>query len=127
MSKDYDVVTYKARFHTENVPKLLQEGAKKEFMKARNVCASIFNDIIGDVNKKWDRTGKPASFGPYYEDINPEYVEFISEQIQPRFDEVARRLLLRVWIRFDKYGDLVGYIPQFRDSKIWVDFEPYKS
>lgn len=61
---------------------------------------------------------------PNDEDINPEYVEFISERIQPRFDEAARRLWLRVWITFDKYGDLIGYIPQLRDSKIWVDFEP---
>lgn len=127
MNKDYETVLFKMRFHMENIPKLLQEGAKKEFLKARNACAPIFNDMIGGVNKEWDHTGKPAAFGPNYEDINPEYVEFISERIQPRFDEAARRLWLRVWITFDKYGDLIGYIPQLRDSKIWVDFEPYKS
>lgn len=124
MNKDYETVIYKMYFHMENVPKLFQEGAKKEFLKARNVCAPIFNDMIGDVNKEWGRTGKPATFGPNYEDINPEYVEFISERIQPRFDEVAQRLWLRVWITFDKYGDLIGYMPQVRDSKIWVDFKP---
>lgn len=127
MNKDYDTLMYKMYFHMENVPKLFQEGAKKEFLKARNACAPIFNDMIGDVNKEWDLTGKPASFGSHYEDINPEYVEFISERIQPHFDEAARRLWLRVWITFDKYGDLIGYMPQVRDSKIWVDFKPYET
>lgn len=126
MNEDYSTMMYKAYFHYENIPVQLQEAAKRAFLKARNVCASIFNEHIWEVNEKWDLTGKPAAFGRYLEDVNPEYVTMISGYFQPLFDAaLAQPTSAPVRITFDKYGDMIGYVPEIAGSKIWVELEPF--
>lgn len=120
---DYETMKVGVTFHYENVPDILKGLVKSVFMATREVAARIFNARIGSINDEWDKTGKPASFGKYIEDVNPEYVEFIRERCQPAFDEALGPDPI-VRIIFDEYGDLCGTLPRFEGSKIWITLQP---
>ena len=109
---------FEVTYHFENVPQFMQKTMQMEFMKHRNEVVNIFNDRIDEVNKKWNLTGKPAAFGDYVEDINPEYAAFIKNQIQPEIDVLNERFpICKYYI--DDIGDIVGYLPWISKSKIY--------
>lgn len=113
---------YGINFHFESVPKMLQEKLSGIFMKYRNEVVEIFNRYIDKVNRDFDKTGKPCALGDFAEDLNPEYVEFINDRIQPHIDDFNDRYPFKYFMRFklDECGDIVGYIPGIKDSKIWI-------
>jgi hypothetical protein len=59
------------------------------FIKNRHSVVKVFNNHIEEVNKKWELTGEPYSFGDYLEDINPEYVK----EIQKRYNRLSMILI----------------------------------
>lgn len=121
MNKEYETVYGKIFYHFENVPKFMQKPMRKLFMKHRSEVVYIFNKHIGEANKKWGLTGKPAMLGEYIEDINPEYSKFIRDYIQPFIDIANKGLLCKY--KIDEYGDIVGYLPFIKKSKLWIDLE----
>lgn len=125
MNKDYETVVYKAYFHFENVPEWIQSTVRDMYWKARNICTPIFNDRIDEINRQFEQTGEPFAFGPYLEDMNPKYGKLMSETLEPEFDRVLTRNGSLIRIRLE-YGDMIGYIPALKESKIWVDFKPHK-
>ena len=108
----------KVTYHFTNVPIFMREAMQSEFMKHRNEVVDIFNGRIDEVNKEWSQTGKPAAFGDYEEDINPEYVELIKKRIQPAID-VANQHFPICKYRIDSIGNIVGYLPMVKKSKIY--------
>lgn len=114
---EYELL-FEVTYHFTNIPIFMQKIMQTEFMNHRNEVVDIFNDHIDEVNKEWCLTGKPAAFGDYEEDINPEYVEFIKKRIQPAID-VANRYFPICKYRIDSIGDIVGYLPMVKDSKIY--------
>ncbi len=107
-------------FCYENIPNILSNLVYKAFMNHRNEVVQVFNDHIDEVNKIWDCTGKQCSFGDYAEDINPEYVKFIYDNIQPSIDSINKRFWLCRY-RIDEIGNLIGYVPFIKKSKMWLE------
>lgn len=125
MNKDYETVVYNAYFHFENVPKWIRPTVRGMYWEARNICAKIFNDRIDEINQQFEQTGEPFAFGPYLEDMNPKYGDLISKTLKPEFDYALTHRGSLIRIRLE-YGDMIGYIPALKGSKIWVDFKPRK-
>ena len=94
---------------------------RKEFMKNRHVVVEIFNKYIDKVNKEWDLTGEPAALGEYIEDINPKYVKFVQNRIQPFIDVANKHFICKY--KIDEYGDLVGYLPFIKNSKLIISLK----
>lgn len=115
---------YRAEFHCENIPKFLEKKMTDLFVKNRSKAVAIFNRNIGAVNDAWDQVGEPAAFGNYAEDINPNYVQFIIDAIQPSIDELNKTLNVFNYYKINEVGDIVGYSPILKDSKIWVTLRP---
>ena len=87
-------------FNYEHIPRFMTNRMSDWFIKNRHSVVKVFNNHIEEVNKKWELTGEPYSFGDYLEDINPEYVKEIQKTIQPFIN--------------------VGYIPFIKKSKLWM-------
>ena len=121
MSKHY-VRCYKVHFHSEKIPSYMEAIVSKAFMKHRREVCDVFNKYINSVNVEWDLTGKPAALGDYVEDINPEYVELIQKRIQPHIDKLNKHFLICRY-KIDEIGDMTGYVPWIKNSKIWFDLE----
>lgn len=113
------IMNVNVQYHFEKVPFNRRALLQDEFMKNRNVVVRIFNAHIDEVNNEWDLTGKPATFGDYLEDINPEYVAFIKDRIQPFIDEFNKSSE-HCWYDIDEYGDIIGRLPFNEDSRIWI-------
>lgn len=113
-------------YHFENVPRFMQKIMQMEFMKHRNEIVDVFNDCIDEVNEKWSLTGKPAAFGDYEEDINPEYVSYIRRHIQPKIDTLNKRFPICKY-RIDEIGNIVGYLPWIKNSKIYFTMKEVES
>lgn len=113
-------------YHFENVPRFMQKIMQMEFMKHRNEIVGVFNDYIDEANKEWDLTGKPAAFGDYVEDINPEYVNCIKRRIQPKIDALNKQFPICKY-RIDEIGDIVGYLPWIKNSKIYFTMKKVES
>lgn len=111
-------VYYKAMYHFENVPLILQDWMAKAYMKHRSEAVKIFNEHIDRVNKEWNLLGKPTTFGDYVEDINPEYCEFINRSIQPYIDDLNKKLGLFCKYRLGEYADIEGYLPLLKKIQI---------
>lgn len=116
----------KVFYHYENIPKILQRIMREWFMKNRHGVVLIYNKHIDAVNKKWNLTGEPCSFGEYLEDINPKYAEFIQDMIQPYIDVFNKKFVLFKY-KIDEYGDLVAYIPAIKRSKLWISLKEIES
>lgn len=114
------------QYHFEHVPRFMRKFVQKEFMKNRNEVVDIFNDHIDEVNKLWDLTGKPAAFSDHVKDINPEYVDHIKNYIQPAIDAVNKKFPICKY-RIDDIGNIVGYIPIIRKSKIFFTIKEIES
>lgn len=117
---------FEVTYHFENVPKFMQKIMQRKFMKHRNEVVDVFNDHIDEVNKKWDSIGKPAAFGEYEEDINPEYVDHIRRYIQPEIDVLNKRFLICKYC-IDNIGNIVGYLPWIKNSKIYFTMKKIES
>lgn len=102
----------------ENIPSFMQGVMWNAFVDHRNEVVEVINELIDEVNKQWDLTGKPAAFGDYVEDVNPEYVEFMRTKIQPRIDVLNKSFKLCKYC-IDDIGDIVEYIPWIPKSKIY--------
>lgn len=110
---------FNVEVHYEGVPKFaIHPMLDSLYIEARNEAAVVFNEHISTVNDEWDETGKPASFGRHLEDVNPEYIAFIRERIQPEIDKVIDGS--SIGIRIGDTGDLEGYIRDFPKSKIYA-------
>lgn len=62
---------------------------------------------------------RAISFGDYLEDINPEYVKEIQKTIQPFINDINKKFIFFKF-KIDQYGDIVGYIPFIKKSKLWM-------
>lgn len=110
-------VYFKAEYRYTNIPKFLQEFVARKFMQHRSEIVELFNSKIDEVNTYYKSTGKSFAFGDYEEDINPEYVACIRRYIQPLFDEANKRFCICRY-SLGEYGEIVGYVPFIRNSKI---------
>lgn len=119
MNEKGNVMYAKVHYHFENVPKFMRGFMSNEFMKNRGKVVDIFNTLIDSVNAEWNSTGKPCAFGEFAEDINPEYVKFIQDKIQP-FIDVLNKQLKYCRYRIDEVGDIIGFIPFIKKSKLWI-------
>lgn len=113
-------------YNYENVPKFLRKPMRKWFMKNRHEVVDIFNRYIDSVNKEWDLTGKPAAFGDYPEDINPEYVKLIHDRIQPRIDLINNKFIVFKY-KIGEYGNIIACVPFIKDSKLWITLNMIES
>lgn len=116
----------KVYFHFKNVPIYARKRAEKEFMKNRGEVVKIFNALITEVNNEWDQTGEPTMFGDYIEDINPKYAKLIQDRIQPYVDMV-NEFFPYCKYRIDEYGDIIGFIPKYKNSKISITLKVLES
>lgn len=110
---------YRVVYHYENIPKYLYRPMRKWFMKNRSEVVHVYNELIDSVNKEWKSTGELWSFDDFIEDINPEYGKLIQARIQPSVDSINRRF----WVfkfKIDRYGDIIGYIPFIKNSKLSI-------
>lgn len=111
-------------YHYENVPMWIRPIIKGGiFMDRRHLAVKAIDGLYEKINKEWDKTGKPTSFGSYLEDINPEYEAFINEHVQPVLDEKLNRGRVFRMIS-GKYGDLEMTIFGLKNSRIWIDLTP---
>lgn len=110
---------FKCFYHYENIPKIMFKSMKKWFMKNRQEAVDIFREHIGLVNNEWRLTSKPFTFGEYLEDINPEYIMFVQNKIQPHLDLFNKHFMLYEY-KIDEYGDLVGHVKLLKNSKLWI-------
>lgn len=117
----------KVYFHYENVPMFMRGIMEKEYIKYRSEVVEIFNKHIDAVNNEWDLIGEPASFGKYAEDINPKYANLIKKRIQPEIDMLNKRIPTFCKYRLDDYGDITGYLPFIKKSKLWFNLEMIES
>lgn len=106
---------YTVMYHFENVP---------EWMKPiiENEAARAVNGMYSEINSEWDKTGKPASFGDYFEDINPEYAAFINSRIQPILDKKVNKNLIFRMVS-GPYGDIEMTIRGLKKSRVWIDLK----
>lgn len=111
------------QYHYENVPSYLKGIMANAYMRDRDTIVNIFNEHISEVNSAWDSTGKPCAFGEYIEDINPEYVKFVNDRIQPYIDRANSAFHLCKF-KLDEHCDIVGYIPQIEGSKLSISLRP---
>lgn len=107
----------------ENVPSILRNIMANAYIQNRDKITDIFNEHIDWVNSEWDLIGKPAAFGEFIEDINPEYVKFVNERIQPYIDRVNEGFTLCKF-KLDEHCDIVGYIPYIEGSKLSIRIRP---
>ena len=114
---------FKAYYHYENIPKILRKSMRNWFMSHRSMVFEIFNENIDGVNSEWELSGEPFSFGEFIEDINPAYVKFMQSTIQPLIDDSINRKMMIFKFKIDEYGDLVGYIPFIKNSKLYITLE----
>lgn len=119
--EDYQLL--KAELHFRRVPLLKRGLAKDLFLTYRNEAAKIYEKHILKVKSEWDKTGKPMDFGPYLEDVNPEYGAFVREKIQPIIDAEVNKPERLVRIYIDDYGVLMGQWKGNEKSKIYVIVE----
>ena len=108
-------------FHLENMPEISDTFRNiiiSEFVSCREEFVKVFNVKIGEVNDIWDRTGKPATFGEYLEDINPEYIELIRKYFTDDLNRINKKHFIKCYI--SKYGDVEGNLPPFGDSRIYA-------
>ena len=117
---------YTVEYHYENVPSFLHKTMREWFMKNRSDVVAIYNKYIDSVNKEWDLTGEPSSFGDYIEDINPKYVKLIQNRIQPQIDLINNRFMFFKY-KIDEYGDIIAYIPFIKNSKLWITLKEIES
>lgn len=113
-------------YHYENIPSFLHKTMREWFMKNRSDVVAIYNKYIDSVNKEWDLTGEPCSFGDYIEDINPKYVKLIQNRIQPQIDLINNRFMFFKY-KIDEYGDIIAYIPFIKNSKLWITLKEIES
>lgn len=126
MNTEYETVYCKVFYHYENVPRIFRKLMRTEFMKNRNEVAHAYNEFIDSVNDTWDLTGKSAFLGDHVEDINPEYSRLIQKRIQPHVDILNKKFKVCKY-RIDEYGDITGYIPFIKNSKIWFTIKLIES
>lgn len=106
-------------FNYEHIPRFMTNRMGDWFIKNRHSVVKVFNNHIEEVNKKWELTGEPYSFGDYLEDINPEYIKEIQKTIQPFINDINKKFIFFKF-KIDQYGDIVGYIPFIKKSKLWM-------
>lgn len=111
---------YKVCYHYENIPHFLQKSMSEWFINNRSKVVEIFNGYIDGVNSEWELSGEPYSCGEFSEDINPAYVEFIQNKIQPLIDYYINRKMRIFKFKLDEYANIVGYIPFIKNSKIYI-------
>lgn len=116
-------VYFKAEYRYTNIPKFLQELVARKYMENRCKVVELFNSKIDEVNEHYESTGKPFAFGEYEEDINPEYVACIRKYIQPLFDEANKHFYVCRYM-LGEYGQIIGYVPFIRNSKIELFLKP---
>lgn len=114
---------FKVFYHYNNIPKILRKPMTNWFMGHHNAVAKIFNEAIDGVNKEWRKTGEPFSFGEYLEDVNPAYVKYIQNAIQPIIDDAINQKSMVFKFKIDEYGDIVGYIPFINNSKLFISLK----
>ena len=112
----------KVYYNYEHIPRFMRNRMCDWFIKNRHSVVKVFNNHIQDINKKWELTGKPYAFGDFLEDINPEYVKEIQKTIQPFIDDINKKFICFKF-KIDRYGDIVGYIPFIKNSKLWIELE----
>lgn len=113
----------KVEYVYENVPSILRNIMANAYMRDRDKITAIFNERIDEVNSEWDLIGKPAAFGEYIEDMNPEYIQFVNERVQPYIDQANKSFKLCKF-KLDEYCDIVGYIPEIEGSKLSIRISP---
>ena len=114
---------FKVYYHYENIPKFLRKSMRNWFMNHRSEVVKIFNESIDGVNSEWNLSGEPYSYGEFLEDINPAYIKLIQNKIQPLVDGYINRKMTIFKFKIDEYGDIVGYIPFIKNSKMYVSFK----
>lgn len=113
---------YTVMYHFENVPNCMIPIIKRIFVGRRNEAARAVRGMYSGINSEWDKTGKPTSFGPYLQDINPEYAAFINSRIQPILDKkVNKNRLFRMVSSV--YGDIEMTIRGLKKSRVWIDLK----
>lgn len=126
MNKEYEERYFKVFYHFIRVPKIMRRRMKEEFMKHRSEVVKIYREHIGAVNDEWNLTGKEFAFGEYIEDINPEYTKLVYDRIQP-FIDVANKHFTYCKYKIDEFGDIVGYLPFIKKSKLWITLQEIES
>lgn len=125
MNMDYKTTYCRVYYHYENVPKIFRHLMKTNFMKNRNLVVDIYNEFIDSINDAWDMINEDAFLGDHVEDINPRYGKLIQEFIQPHVDVLNKNFIFCRY-RIDEYGDITGYLPFIKKSKIWFTIEIIK-
>lgn len=111
---------YKVYYNYENVPTVLKPVIRMLYIKYRSEAVKAVNGMYSELNSEWDKTGKDAGFGPYLEDINPEYEQFINSHVQPIIDRrVNKNRIFR--IVSGRYCDLEMTVKGIKGSRVWID------
>lgn len=126
-------VMFNVNMHYDNIEKYYSDTEKSLVEIAfKNAFMDYYNDLVDIVNKDldyanvtWDETRKLASFGPYAEDINPEYVQHIKQVIKPNLDAYNLNVPV-IQYELDEYGNIRAYDMKHPDVKIWFDMTPVK-
>lgn len=120
--KDY----FKVIFNYENVPKVYRKSMEKWFVANRNEVVDLFNNNIDKINKIWESTGEPWSFGDFVEDINPKYVACIRRYLSTSLACINNKHK-RFKFAIDDYGDIVGQIKNRPGSKLFITLKKVES
>ena len=113
---------YRVIYNYENVPFFMREAMSKWFMSNRNHVVEVVNAQLTEINAEWNLTGEPAYLGDYIEDINPKYGALMQKRLKPYMDSINKRFILFKYA-IDDTGDLVGYCPLIKDSKIYIELK----
>lgn len=115
---------YQVIFHYEGIPEALGDLCASIYVTMRNRACEISSEMLGKINEEWDKTGKPAAFGRYAEDVNPEYIQFIRDRMQPVIDKTVNKESGILRIVINDVGDFDGEIIGMKNSKIYVTLKP---
>lgn len=114
---------YIVKFHFENIPLEMRKDFAERFVYWRELAVAATDQLFEELNDKWEKTGKEFSLGPYMEDLNPEYVEFMISKLQPVVDEKVNRFSGECRIAFSKWMELEMTITTIKGSRVWVTIE----
>ena len=113
---------YRVIYNYEKVPFFMRKAMSRWFMGNRSHVVKVVNAQLHAINAEWDFTGEPACLGDYIEDINPKYGALMQKRLKPYMDAINKRFVLFKYA-IDYTGDIVGYCPLIKDSKIYILME----
>lgn len=99
-----------------------KEEYRHIYMDQYNYFVDIFNDNIDETNRRFEALGEPACFGDYVEDVNPNYVAMIRDDMLKYFAPMNAKTKVFNY-EIGKYGQIIGRFKRFPEFTVEMVME----